>query len=239
MAVEVEKSNPVPDVKAEKFVTDEMKEAAAASLEKAKARSKEESGLGVLRRKGGTSTNRVWEKSEIPYPEGIHGDNYEFYGPAGMASEIPEGTEIAALTHEQEFVINPDKVKFLYFDRPGRNLPKKRLYTIKGIKPNGRMCQMGFEPQINNNAGGDPEDAIGLRRYARKGIHVLIDWDTLIPVYCGAWGCYARANQSGPWVAFCSERHARHTKPNAYADGTGVRQSLLAQGVTTSQVWSV
>ncbi len=120
------------------------------------------------------------------------------------------------------------------------NYVKKRLYNIKGIHKDGRIVPLPFEDQIQNNAGGDPEDAIGLHRYARKGIYILIDWETMIPVYCGAWGCFAQAQQKGEHVAFCSLRHATHTLPNKYKEkGAEVgMMSMFSQGSTTSRVWN-
>lgn len=230
----------VPSKPAKELVTDDMKAAAEASAElRRKKVDEERAGVGVLRKKGGGAGQAAeLSESNIPYPEGIHGEDYEFYGPHGAASVIPEGTEIAAYSSEQEFMIDPARVKNLSFDKPGRNLPKKRLYNIKGIHKDGRIVQLPFEPQIMNNAGGDPEDAIGLRRYQRKGIHVLIDWNTLIPVYCAAWDCWAQAAQGGNFVGFCSLRHAQHTLPNAYKGGSEIAQGLMEAGVTTTNVWA-
>jgi len=195
-------------------------------------------GVGVLRRKGSSNAPKL-TPSDIPYPEGIHGENFELYGPHGFAAFVPEGTDIQAYSNEQEFVIDPEKIKVLWFEQPGRNLPKKRLYNIKGIHKDGRIVPLPFEDQIQNNAGGDPEDAIGLHRYSRKGIFMLIDWDTMIPVYCGAWGCFAQAAQKGEFVAFCSLRHAQHTLPNKYKEkGAEVgMMGMFSQGSTTSRVW--
>jgi hypothetical protein len=195
-------------------------------------------GVGVLRTRGGSGRRKDFFPSEIPYPEGIHGDDYEFYGPSGFAAEIPKGTDIAAFSSEQGFVINPEKVKVLYFQKPGRNLPKKRLYTIKAIHKDGRLVQLPFEKQIQNNAGGDPEDAIGLRRYERKGIYILIDWATLMPVYCAAWGCLAQADQGGQFAGFCTEKHAKHTLPNQYKNAGAITQGIFGDGATTSRTWS-
>lgn len=194
-------------------------------------------GVGVLRKKGSGNSGKYFP-SDIPYPKHIHGENFELYGPQGFASYVPDGTDIATYSSEQEFVIDPDKVEVLYFQTPGRNLPKKRLYTIKGIHKDGRLRQFGYEEQIQNTAGGDPEDAIGLHRYQRKGIHMLIDWDTMIPVYCGAWGCFAQADQTGEAVGFCSLRHAAHTLPNKYKEGDVAMMGMFSQGSTTTRTWA-
>ena len=218
----------------------EMVEQAVASTKAADYQRKQEvtSGVGVLRTKGdvdGPTTDLI--KSEIVYPKGIHGEDFEFYGPQGFAAVIPEDATMETFSAEQQFIINPELVKVLYFDKPGRNLPKKRLYNIKGIHKDGRFVQLPFEDQIQNNAGGDPEDAIGLRRYERKGITLLFNWETFCPVYCGAWGCWAQATQGGPFMAFCAMRHAEHTLPNKYKNAGEIGQSLMEQGVTTSRVW--
>lgn len=229
----------VPNTAASELVTPEMKEAAEASARARTEQQKEDrSGVGVVRKQGGgrSGTAQLTE-SDIPYPSEVHGEDFEFYGPMGSASEIPSGTEVAPYSTEQEFIINPSKVAHLMFDRPGRNLPPKRLYNIKGIHKDGRLVQLPFEAQIQNNAGGDPEDAIGLRRYQRKGIHLLIDFDTLIPVYCAAWDCWAQAAAGGNHVGFCSLRHAQHTLPNAYKGGSEIARGLMEQGVTTTSVW--
>lgn len=60
-------------------------------------------------------------------------------------------------------------------------------------------------------------DAIGLRRYQRKGLSLLVyDLSTMMPIYCPAWGCYAKGNPN--LGGFCSARHAAHTLPNQYKE---------------------
>jgi hypothetical protein len=187
---------------------------------------------------GARQQSRKITQSNIPYPVEIHGEDFEFYGPAGFAA-VPVGDKSES-GEDQEFYIDEEKLEFLSFDVAGRNLPKKRLYNIKAIHKDGRIVQLPFEPQVQNNAGGDPEDAIGLRRYQRKGIHLLIlDWETMRPIYCAAWDCWAQALDAGPWVAFCSQRHAQHTLPNRYKDADAIVGGLMEQGVTTTRTWSV
>ncbi len=70
------------------------------------------------------------------------------------------------------------------------------------------------------------------------GITLLFDWDTFTPVYCGAWGCWAAAEQAGANAAFCTMRHAQHTLPNRYKDAGAIGQGLFDKGVTTTRVWS-
>lgn len=223
----------------EQVLSEEMVEAAKVSA-KAKSERIEEarSGVGVIRRRGSSSRSDV-QPSDIPYPVEVHGEDFEEYGPQGFGASIPAGTEIQPYSIDQEFIIDPEKVKTLHFDRPGRNLPKKRLYNIKGIHRDGRLVQLPFEAQIQNNAGGDPEDAIGLRRYERKGIKLLIDMATLIPIYCAAWDCWAQAEQGGAFVGFCHERHARHTLPNMYKDASAITRGIFGDGATTSRTWSI
>ena len=180
------------------------------------------------------------EKSDVPYPKGIHGENYEKYTASGFAARIPEGTEITPNTSEQEFEIDEDKVTWLYFDRPGRDLPKKRLYNIKGIHEDGRLVQVPFVRTVMNNAAGDPNDAIGLRRAERKGITLLLhDWETLRPIYCGAWDCWAKAVEEGNFVGFCTLRHAQHTVPNTFKGKDDVTLGIMESGVTTRQTWGL
>jgi len=186
---------------------------------------------------GGQRTTLI--DSDVPYPVEVHGDDLENYGPQGMFSKIPAGVETADYSVDQEFIVDEEALKTLKFLAPGQNLPATaRLYNVKGIHRDGRVVQLPFEDQINNTAGGDPEDAIGLRRYARKGIKVLIDWDTLLPIYCAAWECWAQADNNSNHPGFCSTRHAVHTLPNTYKD-SGAMLSKMFGDATTSRTWSV
>ncbi len=238
------------------IITDEMKEAQKASAKattEARAAAKEDpaTGTGVLRKRGtGPSTHQELRDSDIPYPVEIHGNDFEHYGPQGMGAVIPDGTEIAAYAGDQEFMVDPEQVKVLKFGRPGRNLPgRSRLYTVKAIHKDRRLVQLPFEEQIQNTAGGDLEDAIGLRRYQRKGIHILIDWNTLLTVYCAAWDCWAQASEvdtDGNLVplepaapSFCTLRHAAHTMPNKYKDAGAILSGMFGDNATTSRTWKV
>ena len=225
---------------AAQVLDEELIEAAKASAAQASKTREDEvkSGVGVLRRRGtGPGAGSDMLPSDIPYPVDLHGDDFEQYSPSGFAATIPAGTAIAGFSGDQEFMIDPEKVKTLMFAKAGKNLPKKRLYTIKALHPDGRLVQLPFEAQLQNNAGGDPADAIGLRRYQRKGIRVLIDFNTLIPVYCAAWDCWAQAASGGAFVGFCSERHARHTLPNQYKNAGAIVSSIFGEGATTSRTW--
>lgn len=203
-----------------------------------------------LRRKGNASNRDDIIESDIPYPIEIHGEDLEFYGVQGFAASIPEGTDMAAYAVDQEFVIDESKLKNLRFSRPGQNLPgNSRLYTVKALHRDGRLVQLPFEGQIQNTAGGDPQDAIGLRRYQRKGMHIFIDWDTLQPIYCAAWGCWAAAVKRGsdgslvPAVpespGFCTTRHAVHTLPNKYKDSGEILGQMFGEKSTTTSTWGI
>lgn len=221
------------------LTTDEIAKASAEAVNKKRREEKNVVGVGVVRKQGGGPGSEELISSDIPYPVEQHGVDFEHYGPQGMAAVIPDDVDISPYSSDQEFIIDPEMVKTLKFQKPGRNLPAKRLYNVKGIHKDGRLVQLPFELQIQNSAGGDPEDAIGLRRYQRKGIHVLIDWDNLAPIYCAAWDCWAQANQAGKYIGFCSERHARHTMPNMYKDAGEMSQGMLEQGATTTRTWSL
>lgn len=226
----------------EALTSEEMIEAAKASAKQAtkareEAKDEQKSGVGVMRRRGSSLSQKAVISDE-PYPDEVHGEDFEQYGPQGFAAVIPEGTEIEAYSIDQEFMIDPEKVAGLPFTAAGRNLPKKRLYNVKAIHRDGRIVQLPFEEQIQNNAGGDLEDAIGLRRYQRKGIKLLIDMQTLVPVYCAAWDCWAKADNTGNFVGFCSERHAQHTLPNRYKDASAITTGMFGANATTSRTWS-
>lgn len=182
------------------------------------------------RRSVGKGTAGKWIKSDIEItldPEG--------FGPTAFAAR-PVG-ETTGSYDTQEFELDEDRAKFVHFMQPGQNLPKKRLYTVKAMKPNGALIQLPFEPQISNTAGGDREDAIGLRRYQRKGFEVFYNFETSTPLFCAAWGCFAQSQGSGLYKDFCTSGHARVTLPNAFDDAGEVLQGLLSQGATTSRVW--
>lgn len=206
------------------------------ATEKRKAQLEEEAkGFGRKRRRGEGPENVELFDSDIPYPVEVHGEDFEHMGPYAYAAEIPADAIISAYSDDQEFVIDPDKVKTLKFQRPNRNLPKKRLFNVKAIKPTGDIVQLPFEPQIQNTAGGNIADALGLRRYQAKGFFILMDFQTLQTTYCGGWDCWARAlADGGPHTNFCGEMHSKHTRPNqGAAKGFG-----FGEGVTSSRVWS-
>lgn len=231
---------------AAKEIADAEAEAAAAVVaEEAVVEAAEEP--QKLRRRG-RGTGRALLKSTVPYPKGIHGEDYEDYGPGGPAAVIPEGVEVADYSEDQEFILDMTKLDTFSFAQPGRNLPKRaRLYNIKGIHRDGRIIQVPFEGQIENTAGGDPGDAIGLRRNQRKGITILIDWDTLMPLYCAAFECWAQASAPDEndhlqplipaFPGFCSGKHAVWTMPNKFKDSGEIMQAMFGDRATTSRIW--
>lgn len=213
-------------------ITEEMEEAAKASVKKVNAQ-RSAKGSSKIRRKGGASKD-VLTESDIPFPE----MDLEEYGPVAFGSST-EGLEITGQTDSQEFFLEEDKLQFLSFAPPGQNLPKKRLYTVKALHTDGRLIQLPSEPQIQNNAGGDPEDFIGLNRYLRKGIKLLVtDTATMQPLYCAAWGCWARAEHNNQFPGFCSMRHAEHTLPNRFR-GADETLGAFGRNATTSRTWSM
>lgn len=222
-------------------------EAAAAAAEPVVAAAEDEP-EPQLRRKGQGPGRQLLE-SNVSYPKGIHGKDYEFYGPTGAAAVFPEGTEVAEYSEDQEFALDMSKLKTFKFQVAGLNLPQRaRLYNIKGIHKDGRIVQLAFEGQIENTAGGDPDDAIGLRRYQRKGLTVLIDWATMMPLFCAAFDCWAQASQPDEdehliplvpaYPGFCSKRHAVWTLPNKFKDSGEILQQMFGERATTSRIWA-
>lgn len=223
----------MPQVKKETSVTEEMKQAAEASLAVLnEERERQEEGGSTfdrVRRRPGTR-DQSFIASDIDVPTELDPDEF---GPSAF-SAVMQGKITGSDT--QEYSLDRLKATKLHFQRPGANLPKKRLYTIKAFNRSGVLIQLPFEPQVQNNAGGDPQDAIGLHRYQRKGHILLIDWQTFQPVYCAAWDCWAQADGV---TGFCSERHAKHTLPNKYKDAGAIVAGLMEQGVTTSRTWGL
>lgn len=183
----------------------------------------------------GDAHSTVLIESDIPYPDEI---KEEDFGPAAFGTST-EGLTITGNSDTQQFYVEEDKVKNLWFAKPGQNLPKKRLYTVKALHKDGTLVQLPSEPQIQNNAGGDPEDYIGLNRYSRKGIKLLVtDMASMAPLYCAAWDCWARAEHNNDYPGFCSSRHAMHTLPNRFK-GADKTLGAFGKDSTTSRTWEV
>ena len=211
---------------AETVTTDDVEATAKASAEAATKKRRQTKDPKTRKMAQGRAAKFV--ESDVPYPAEAHGEDFEEYGPMGYAAKVGD-YDVAAYSFEQEFMLDEEMLKNLPFQAPGRPIPAKGLYTIKAIKPNGVLSQLPFEPQIQNTAGGEIEDAIGLRRYQRKGYLILMDFQTLQPVYCAAAECWAKAKPGG----FCTDAHRQITMPSESKESKG----MLEAGVTTSRIW--
>lgn len=198
----------------------------------------------------GTRTVRVGRHvkvevdENIPWPASLDYDNFFPTAYAAVVEKLGETID------DTEFSLDEDKLVGLAFAKPNVSGGNRPLYVVKAITQDGRIVQLPFEDQINNTVAGDRSDAIGLRRYAREGFIVLIDWNTLVPLYCAALDCWARAmvpELEGQYPAhrgvtnsgFCSAKHRAGTMPFQFTDAGEIKQGLMSQGVTTSRVWEV
>lgn len=134
-------------------------------------------------------------------------------------------TEVGETTEDTFFTLDENLVRTLQFTEPGKQLPSKRLFTVKAFNPGGTLVQLPFENQIQNTKASDRHDAIGLRKYQAKGFHILYDFAEGRTVYCAAWDCWAQAR---PGDDFCCDRHRTQTVP----DNSGGR---FGDGATTSR----
>ena len=215
-------------------IPEEAKEAAAAQLKEMNETPEANAPrtLNTPRKKRGGASSKFTPDTSMRVSEHAPKLDVDNFGPTAFAAVQYGGRTGSTLT--QEFTLDEDRVKYLCFTPANQNLPKKRLYTIKAFHRDGRLVQLPFELQIQNTAGGDMEDAIGLRRYERKGISLLIDWATMQPIYCAAWGCHAKADgQTG----FCGPRHAQHTLPNKFKDAGAISAGVFGENATTSRMW--
>jgi hypothetical protein len=206
-------------------VTEEVKEATNASVRRAvESKKREEAGetftFGKPMTRAGASDPTLTASDE----DILNLDASQF-GPAAFAAVV-EADGVTGFIDSQIFSIDEERATKLFFTAPGQSLPKKPIYMVKAFHKDGRLVQLPFEEQIQNTAGGDRMDALGLRRYQNAGMTILIDWNTLIPVYCAAFDCWAKATPSG----FCCPEHRGSTLPGA--------DSPALQGVTTSRVWN-
>lgn len=146
-------------------------------------------------------------------------------------NELPSGAYGAIVTHDKdgrtETVELPEE-RLVPFQDAGKRVEFKRLYTIKGMSPDGTLVQIPFENQINNNVAS-PENAIGLRGYLRRGFTVFFDFETHEGAFCPTWGCWAKWDEDHQ--GFCSPSHQGITKPR---DDAGSR---FGQNATTSSSW--
>lgn len=123
-------------------------------------------------------------------------------------------------------VVIPEE-RFLPFEKAGKRVAAKRLYTVKGEKPDGTVIQIPLEGQINNNLAA-PDMFIGLQFYTRKGHNVFFDLETGVGAFCPTWDCWAEWNKE--INGFCSEGHQNITKPVKEA-------GAFETDSTTSAIW--
>jgi hypothetical protein len=155
--------------------------------------------------------------------------------------------EITGAVDTQEFTIIEERLGGLLFDRPARDLERgAQLKVVKALKPSGDLIQVPWEMQINNTAGGDYGDAIGVRRMARKKYFVFLDFETGQPIYCFSNNCWAAAmvpalastypeHAQAIGTGYCSLKHFGYTAPNEankFLTGYG---GMFSAGATTTQ----
>jgi hypothetical protein len=196
------------------------------------------------RRSANTGRARAVEHDpNYPWPD----LNPDELTPVAMAAEI---VELGETFEDHIFTLNEEILQGLPFHAPALRVQRKALYTVKAVHRDGRLVQLPFEEQINNTGGADLMDAIGLRRYQRKGIAILIDWNTMVPIYCAAFDCWARSmvpalvsrfpqHAAAVNSGFCSHLHASWTLPNQFDDAGAIQAGLLSKGVTTSRIFGM
>jgi hypothetical protein len=141
--------------------------------------------------------------------------------------ELPSSAYGAVVKHDKDgrpIEVKLTKGRRLAFDKPGRRLAGKRLYTIKGEKPDGSVIQIPLEGQINNQVAS-PDNFIGIRFYQRRGVRLFFDLETGTGDFCPAWDCWAAWNDK--FGGFCCPQHKELTKPDP-------RGSIIGEGATTS-----
>lgn len=144
--------------------------------------------------------------------------------------ELPSYAFGAKVTRDKDG--NPTKVtlpkeRVLKFAKPGKNVGFKRLFTVKAMKPDGTVIQIPLERQINNNVAS-PEDAIGLRKYTKRGYKAFYDFEHNQALFCGTWDCWAAADPKHG--NFCCAAHKDITQPEENAGAFGL-------GATTASLW--
>lgn len=199
-------------------------------------------GSSVRTFKRGERTARIYVSDLFEFPASF---DFEGIGPVSYLAQ-PEG-EITGSVDTQTFSIKEQFLAGLVFEEPARRLEQGRaLRVVKALKPNGVLAQLPFEPQINNGAAGDVQDALGLRFYQRKGFLIFMDMDTLQPVYCFARNCHAAAMidklvKKYPQHAdvigsgYCSWDHLVFTEPNLAAKLMG--GGTFSNNATTTRSW--
>lgn len=119
--------------------------------------------------------------------------------------------------------------RFVPFDKPGREVAAKAIYTVKAHHLNGRLTQIPLEDQINNNVAS-PETFVGLQPYVRKGVTFFFDMANGKGLFCPTQNCWAEWNDE--FRGFCSEYHRGITDPEEAKGRSG-----FGLDATTSARW--
>ena len=149
----------------------------------------------------------------------VNREDYEFPSTAyGAKCKFDKDGNVTGVTLPKE--------RFLSFDKPGKRIDAKRLYTVKSEKANGAVVQLPLEGQINNNVAS-PDNYIGIRKYQKRGFNIFFDFETGIGAFCPARDCWAAWNNS--FGGFCTPAHKELTQPEQRSGG-----SIFNQDATTS-----
>lgn len=209
-------------------VTEDMKAAAEKDLKRQAEKRENDSKIRTFKGAAGAEPE-LYVSDLYSLPEGF---DLDAIGPMSYLAKA-EG-EITGNIATQQFSVIEERLEGLLFDKPARRLEQGRsLRTVKVLKPNGVLGQIPFEDQINNTAAGDGSDAIGVKKFAKKGFLILFDFDEMQPVYCMSRNCFAAAMV--PELAerfpehtgvigsgYCSYDHMAFTEPNLANSNNGM-----------------
>jgi hypothetical protein len=120
----------------------------------------------------------------------------------------------------------PDN-RFMPFQKAGRKIEKKAIFTVKAMSPDGVLRQLPMEGQINNHVQS-ASTGLGLQPYIRKGYTVFWDPTDGRTAFCGTWGCYAEPDKK--FGNFCCAEHKNTTAPD-------VNRSTFSINPTTSSTY--
>lgn len=218
-------------------VSEDMQAAAKADLDRVNA--DRAAGVRTFSRGGAQAELTVSDLFEFPADFDLAG-----IAPTAYLAQ-PEG-EITGNLETQKFSVVEERLKGLIFDVPGRALERGRTAkTVKMLMYDGRLIQIPFEAQINNTAAGSSEDAIGVRKYQRRGI-IFFDFSTGLPIYCFSRNCNAAAmrpelsrqypqHQAVSGSGYCSREHFLFTEPSRARRWFNEGGGMFEGNVTTSQ----
>lgn len=221
----------------ESGVSQDMLESAKKDL--AQKNAARESGVKVFRRGERQSELRVLDIYPFPADFDVEG-----IAPTSYLAQ-PVG-DITGFIDTQEFTVIEERLKGLVFDKPARDLEKgATLKTVKALKPMGGLVQLPWEAQINNGAGGDVSDMVGVRRYQKKGYHLFLDPVTGLPMYCYTLNCWAAAmvpqlvgdypqHSQAIGTGFCSLKHFTFSSPNEAKKFLTGYTGMFSDGATTT-----